>query len=201
MKSEVLLKLLELKARGASRSEKAEALGISYASVYPLEQDPAFKKAWNEFVEQTMTTVKEQFIARAEGAGARIERLANQDVNLRVALSASQDILDRAGFKPKQEVENVHIVRIERADLQLFSETARELGTGRTPGVVEGEFKVLPVLSHEDPSEEESPGEAPSHRDGGFHSDEGSEDSHAGASRPLQDDNRLRGLPPLAVGE
>jgi phage terminase small subunit len=39
----------------------------------------------------------------AESAAKRISQLSAQDENLTVALGASKDILDRAGFKPKEE--------------------------------------------------------------------------------------------------
>jgi phage terminase small subunit len=44
----------------------------------------------------------------AEKAATRIEQLMEQSENLPVALSASKDIMDRAGFKPveKQELSN-----------------------------------------------------------------------------------------------
>jgi hypothetical protein len=198
MKDEVLLQLLDMKSRGLSRTQKAEALGVDSTRIWQLEREPAFQAAWDRFVEQAMQEVRAQFMARSEKAGERIERLADQQANLRVALSANQDILDRAGFKPKQEIENVHVVRIERGTLEVFARAAREVGAGGSPPVVAGILEaelVLPDEGSPGPDEVDDPDPQ---GDGGLHPDPGTEDPSPGAPRPLQDDDRIGGLPNLA---
>jgi len=70
--------------------------------------------------------IKEYLENNAEAAAIRIVELSKQDENLPVALSASKDIMDRAGYKPveKQEV-------IVEDNTQMSYERAKTIISGR----------------------------------------------------------------------
>ncbi len=51
---------------------------------------------------------------KAEKAALRVEELSNQNENLSVALNASKDILDRAGYKPVEKQEHSGEVIIKK---------------------------------------------------------------------------------------
>ena len=70
--------------------------------------------------------VREYLESKAEKASERIFELMNQDDNLPVALNASKDIMDRAGYKPveKQEV-------LVEDNTQMSYERAKTIISGR----------------------------------------------------------------------
>lgn len=193
--------LLTMQCEGRSNADICAALGVDNTRLWQLRNHSAFKKMWSQFLEETRSETKDEFIRRSKAAGQRIELLANQQANLRVALSANQDILDRAGFRPKQEVENTYVLRIERGTLDTISAAAREsgvLGAGRAPRILEAYGKVEPILPDEgDPRQAEIDWPPPP-TDGGLCPDARPENPDARSSRSLQDDHRIRGLPDLA---
>lgn len=67
--------------------------------------------------------VQEYLESKAEIAASRVFELANQEENLNVALGASKDILDRAGFKPVDKSES-HTVNLN-FDVKIDSKTAK----------------------------------------------------------------------------
>ncbi len=55
--------------------------------------------------------------SRAENAAIRVVELSEQEDNLAVALGASKDILDRAGYKPVEKSQSINLdVKIDATD-------------------------------------------------------------------------------------
>ncbi len=54
-------------------------------------------------------SVQQYLEAHAHSAAIRVKQLSSQKKNLGVALGASKDILDRAGYKPVEKTQSVHI--------------------------------------------------------------------------------------------
>lgn len=78
----------------------------------------------------TKPNVKEYLESHAPQAAIRIKELSDQDENLPVALGASKDILDRAGYKPVEKTESLHLHLAfqpeQKEKLQLIASKAIE---------------------------------------------------------------------------
>jgi len=76
-----------------------------------------------------LADVQKYIEKKAERAAIRVFELSEQDENLPVALGASKDILDRAGFKPveKSLTLNVHAVQMTPEDKALVEKYEEEL--------------------------------------------------------------------------
>ena len=199
--SERSLNLLEMILEGKTRAEIAEILGVTPFTVYKLQQHPEFIKLRDDVLQGLTQDLKTRFSVRAAEAADKVYDLALHARAERVALAASQDILDRAGYKPKTEVENLHVVRFERSRLDLIAATARELG----PGYIEGVAKVLepeePVLSNQSSPGQEQTSLPFAPGDVRLHPAPRTEDPRASTTWPLQDDDRERGIPDMAASQ
>lgn len=62
-------------------------------------------------------SVLEYIESRAEKAAIRVVELSEQEDNLTVALGASKDILDRAGYRPVEKSQSINIdVKVDATD-------------------------------------------------------------------------------------
>ena len=196
-----LLQLVDLKIQGLSRTEIAQRLDIHPTRVWQLTQLPEFKKLWEGVVEHVMQEVRAKFAARASQAADVEHGLMLGSPNDRIKLDAAKDILDRAGYKPKEVVESVVSVRIDSGRLALIAESANLIRAGRAPRVVEDAREELALLSHESDSRTLKARKAFTHRSQLVHPDGGhTEGFGVSAERPLQDNDRLGGLPNMASG-
>lgn len=198
MNSVRALDILERQIDGASRNQIAADLGIHPTRVWQITQTEEYKKIYESLTKSIVEDVKMKFLTRSGEAGDRIFALMKQDQNLRVSLTAAQDLLDRGGFKPKTEVENVITVRLERKRIDLISETARELGAGYIEGVATHLSEEEPLLLDESDPGQGQADEPASLGDVQLHPGRGTEDLDASTAGSLQNNNRVGGLSDLA---
>src|ERR1700722_18609235 len=80
-------------------------MGQSAFEVYDVKSMAVAAVIANENIKKP--NVKEYLESQAESAAIRVKELSAQDKNLPVALGASKDILDRAGYKPVEKSQSV----------------------------------------------------------------------------------------------
>lgn len=77
--------------------------------------------------------VQEYLKGRAESAAIRVVELSEQNENLNVALGASKDILDRAGYKPVEKSQSVNVnldINYQPKDKKIADKYEEELRRG-----------------------------------------------------------------------
>lgn len=195
-----LLKLIELKALGLSRQEIASKLNVHPTTIWQASQTSEYKELWEKTIEEAVEAVRESFKVRAKDAADKVYVLMARSPSDKVALEAAKDILSRGGFVAKQEVEHIHVVRIEQTRAKLISQTAKQLGVGPAPGMVEAEFEEVPLLPDESLTGSLEADNPSSPRDVQLHSGD-NQGVDAGPSGSLQDNDCFRGLPNLAVNK
>jgi phage terminase small subunit len=103
-------------------------MGQSALEVYDVKSMAVAAVIANENIKKP--NVKEYLESHAPQAAIRIKELSAQDENLPVALGASKDILDRAGYKPVEKTESLHVHLAfqpeQREKLQLIASKAIE---------------------------------------------------------------------------
>lgn len=77
--------------------------------------------------------IREYIESKAENAAIRIVELSEQNENLNVALGASKDILDRAGYKPVEKSQSVNVnldINYQPKDKKIADKYEEELRRG-----------------------------------------------------------------------
>lgn len=86
-----------------TRVEIASILGVTANTVGKWLRDPDIKKYMEEFQRQEANIIRSRMQASSAAALDKMVRLLDSPID-GVALQAAKDLMDRAGFKPKQEI-------------------------------------------------------------------------------------------------
>ena len=86
-----------------TRAEIASILGVKADTVGRWLRDPDIKKYMEEFQKQEANITRSRMQAASAAALDKMVRLLDSPID-GVALQAAKDLMDRAGFKPKQEI-------------------------------------------------------------------------------------------------
>lgn len=87
----------------ANQAQVAEIIGITDRQLRNWENDPEDKSGWNKLNDEIAEKAFGKYALSAIGTLVNLSKNAKSEL---VRLQASQDILDRAGYKPtdKQEI-------------------------------------------------------------------------------------------------
>lgn len=102
-----MIDVAELMVAGYSYPEISKKTGVSTNTIHKwYREDADFKSVVAKFTEGLMAEIKVELVVSARQALETLQELLKSD-NEQIKLSASKDILDRAGFKAanKQEVD------------------------------------------------------------------------------------------------
>lgn len=102
--------IARLTHQGIKPSEISERLGINIGTVYLIRRDPLFKQALAKLDDEADKEIIDVRKRLAEMSLKAVDRLDNllDSYDDKVSLSASKDVLDRAGYKPPEVTQNYH---------------------------------------------------------------------------------------------
>lgn len=120
-------------AAGWKNKEVSEELGISESRVSVIRNDPRVQviveQYGRRFRDETARSVKERITRYSDQAVETVNNLMLHAESETVRLTAAKDLLDRAGHKPRENV-NLTSVSFEGGDIM---ELVRTLKEARTP--------------------------------------------------------------------
>lgn len=121
--------MIAMRAAGMRPGEIAKALGYSNSRVSVILNDPRAKqlvsRMTGDVLREFQLDVGEQIVSYAAEAAETVAGLMRMAESEQVRLSASKDILDRAGYKPKEVVTHMH-AEIDHEDAQRILTALRE---------------------------------------------------------------------------
>jgi len=144
------LQAIELLCAGMPRKQVAERVGVSYPGLWNWGQDPEFKEALAERHRQVKELVQSivpmRLAEEAEASLNTVVELRDNARSERVRLTASQDVLDRAGFSPvhKSIAATVHVLSPEVVEL-LKGVLAEEATIGQPRTITALPERALPA--------------------------------------------------------
>lgn len=107
------MQMLMMRAAGMRPKEIAEATGYSQSRVSVILNDPRAKKLIPQLTGQMLREfqldVREMIQSYSGEATETIGSLMRHAESEQVRLASAKDLLDRAGFKPKEVVQHTHV--------------------------------------------------------------------------------------------
>lgn len=127
-------RIAQLLVAGLSDKDTAQAVGVSPGTVSALKKQPLFLSYMDKLQamqEADVVNIRAELEELAPKAVKRLEMLLNSQQQ-GIALAASKDILDRAGYNKVEKVQqfnaNVHITPEQMSDIRQKIEEMRKLG-------------------------------------------------------------------------
>lgn len=121
---------MQMLLAGVSRKQIATELGVHETTVSLWQRQPEFASALRQQREELKDAVSEIVLSRLQDeAGPSLEKLVelrDGAQSEKVQLSASQDLLNRAGFKPVEKAVVLHGFAISHELVQLIRELRDE---------------------------------------------------------------------------
>lgn len=141
---------IQMTLQGASRKEIASKLGVTGHTIYHWGLDADYQAEITRLREELAVQVKETVAAglrdHVPNALAQVVVLSQGGQSEKVRLSASQDILDRAGFGAIQKQHKVVEITFPPGTLELAQKVMAELNARTIESVPPGERAEAPVF-------------------------------------------------------
>ncbi len=141
---------MQLLLQGAKRKDIAAQLGVTPNAIAYWQQNPEFsgelERLRNDAADQVKELIANGLREHIPQALATIVALSQAAQSDKVKLSASQDLLDRAGFGAVQKSHSIVEMKFPPGTLELAQQVMKEINARTIAVVPQGVIPEEPVL-------------------------------------------------------